>query len=109
MSKKFADDMAKTIHNIFGWTANESQPVPPKFDLPDYVWDRVEFFSAGFEDGLTYTGCLKFVLAYDEKECEKLFRIGDPRPWLPVSEDFKKWRDQYAMREMELAAVLIYT
>ncbi|MGM0074380.1 hypothetical protein [Enterococcus diestrammenae] len=109
MSRYSAKEMGKTFKNIFGWTVDGEQVIPPKFSFPDCVWDRVSYFSEGFEYGLTYSGCLSLVLAYDEDDCKKKFDLGDPRPWFPVTQEFKQWRDAHALREMEIAAVLLYT
>ena len=109
MNEEFKEKMNKSLSNIYGFKVEDGKVQPPSFELPDYVWERVKFFTKYFEDGMTFYGCLNLVLAYEEEDCKQKFLFGATEEWLPVSEDFKKWRDEYAMREMELAAVILYT
>lgn len=96
------------FNNIFGWKVKEGKAFPPDFEFPDCVWERIDFFAAEYENGLTFEGALRFTLAYDEKECKKDWSCGGASDWLPVTEDFKNWRDSIMDKSMELAVALIY-
>lgn len=101
-------NMKKTMNNIFGWSIQDEKVVPPNFDFPDCVWERIDFFASQYEDGLTFEGALRFVLAYNEQECIDNYDVGGCDDWLPVTQEFKEWRDSYRDRSMELAVALIY-
>lgn len=100
--------LKRKMNNIFGWKIEDGKVSPPKFDFPDFVWDRIEMSASEFENGLTFTGALKAVLAYDEKKSEEEWDLGACTEWVPVTQEFIKWRDNQPDVSMELAVALIY-
>lgn len=80
-------------------------------DFPTAVVERVEYFIDEMDDGLSFTGALESVLAYHEHDQKELYEQGGSE-WLPVSQEFKNWRDDnpslYGLKEMAIALSLIY-
>lgn len=98
----------KSIKNVYGWKVENDSPVL-EMDVPSFVIERMEYFREESELGMTFMGYMEFVLAYDEKEAEQLFQYGGSIEWLPPSEEFKEWRDEYKnMRQLEIAIAIIY-
>ncbi len=109
--------MAKDIKyyddQIYRWFYEGGKIHPPKMDLPKAVKERLEFFLDQTDFGLTYLGCLEAVLAYDEEKVKKEIEMGGD--WLPVSKEFKEWRDgtgselpYHSSKEQIIALALIY-
>lgn len=77
--------------------------------LPKFVRQRADFFAKQAGDGLSYIGALEATMAYEEDKAKKDIEIGGL--WLPVSDEFKNWRDDflgYGMKQMIVALYLIY-
>lgn len=107
---KSLDGIKESIKNVYGWQV-ENNVANLKMDLPHFVKERVEYFREETEDGLTFMGYMTAVLGHeeDEKENREIFDMFASIEWLPVSEEFKKWRDEYfAMRQLEVAIAIIY-
>lgn len=107
------ETMKQSMANINGFSIIEEdgkQKVKaPDMVLPQYAIDRIKFFRKYMEDGLSFYGCLNFILAYDEQESQKEFGYGAYEEWVPVTEEFKNWRDEYfAKRDAEIAVALLY-
>jgi len=61
------------------------------------------------DEGLTFYGGYTAVLAYEEDQAREDFEFGGT--WLPVSDEFKAWRDDGfagSFKEMQIALALIY-
>lgn len=77
--------------------------------LPNFVRQRADFFAKQMADGLSYFGALEATMAYEEAESKKEIEMGGS--WLPVSDEFKNWRDGflgYGMKQMIVALYMIY-
>lgn len=102
-------EIETSLKNVYGWKVVGSEATPPEMIMPQCAKDRIAHFWEFQEYGLSFLGCLKFILADDEEECKKEFEWGMGDDWLPPSEDFKLWRNRLRnMRELEVAAYLLY-
>lgn len=109
MKKDTILEIEKSIQNVYGWTVYDGEAKPPEMIMPQCAKDRIAHFWEFQEYGLSFLGCLKFILADDEEECEKEFELGIGDDWLPPSDEFKLWRNRLLiMRELEVAAYLLY-
>ena len=61
--------------------------------LEKFIFERVEWGKKSLEDGLTPMGYVKIVLGEEEEQLKKEFEFGASEDWLPVSDEFKTWRD----------------
>lgn len=100
----------QAIQNIYGFTYNQKTKRidPPDRELPPSVIERINYFSKYAEDGLTFYGCLSCILAYDEEKEMQQFRLGSSAEWLPLTEEFIKWRDETSLSQLEIVAAMIY-
>lgn len=104
------EGLQKSVSNIYGWKIENGSP-NLKMDLPHFVKARVEYFREEPDCGLSFMGYMQAVLGYeeDEKENKETFDMFGTVDWLPVSDEFKKWRDEYfSMRQLEVAVAIIY-
>lgn len=109
-------DIKKAMDNIYGFEVVEENGVnkvrTPRMDLPQAVKERIKFFAKYREDGMTFLGCLNIIMAEeDELELKEDFAIGATEDYLPASEEFKQWRDEFGLtniQAMEIAVALIY-
>lgn len=120
MSNIFDDEIKSkvniAINNIFGFEIvreGESERVQaPRMNLPEAVKKRIDFFGKYAEDGLSFLGCLRYIMAVeDEEELKKDFEYGAYEDYLPASQEFIEWRDEigtHRLRDMEVAVALIY-
>lgn len=79
--------------------------------LPKFVRQRADFFAKQTADGLSYFGALKATMAYEYEVSEIKKEIEFGGSWLPVSDEFKNWRDSYLgknSKQMIVALYLIY-
>lgn len=103
------DELTKSLNHIYKFEIENEKVKPPTIEFPDHVKDRVNFFCKYIIDGLTFIGCLNFILAYDEEEQKKEFEIGAYEDWMPISQEFKEWRDMVGvLRDQELAVAILY-
>lgn len=109
IEKSFAEKFDPLLKSIYGWSVKDGKCVPPKIIFPKPVADRIEYFSEEIENGLTFQGALEYIFARDEEKCkEDCEQFMD---WLPVSDGFKKWRDDYFsynFKEEQVMLALIY-
>lgn len=109
MNKDTILEIETSLKNVYGWTVSDGEAKPPEMIMPQCAKDRIAHFWAFQEFGLSFLGCLKFILADDEEECKKEFEFGMGDDWLPPSEAFNNWRNRLrSMRELEVAAYLLY-
>lgn len=102
------NEVAKSIKNIYNFKIENGIPVL-RMDLPDFVKERIEYFRKERFNQLTFIGHLDCVLAYDEEDAKEEFMLNNEIDWLPVSEEFKEWRDTYQnIRQVEVATAIIY-
>ncbi len=102
--------MKITMGNILGWEIDEKGSFQsPEIHLPRAVIERVQHFKKFYEE-INDFYLQMFILAYDEVEVKKLFCTQfSEKKWLPVSEDFKAWRDEVNdCHPTEIAVALIY-
>lgn len=102
------DELTQSMNHIYGFKVKDGKTHSPKIDFPQFVRDRLNFFIKYTEEGMTFIGCLEAVLGYDEEERKKDFEIGAYEEWMPVTEEFKQWRDTYLPRDRELAVAILY-
>lgn len=105
----------QSFKNISGFTVveinGEHKVKSPKAVMPVCAKERILFACKYMDDWrLSFSNALNIVLAYNEIESEKIFScgawVGD---WLPVTEEFKQWRDgPCVFREAEIAVALLY-
>ncbi|WP_338353488.1 hypothetical protein [Enterococcus faecalis] len=110
-----SEKIRTACNNIYKFTIVEENGEnivhTPKMDLPECVKERIKFFGKYLDDGMTFTGCLRMIMAKDEEKAKQDFGIGAYEDYLPASEEFKQWRDDIALRnlhQMEIAVALIY-
>ena len=111
-----SEKIRTACNNIYGFRVVEKEEInkvsTPRMNLPKVVKERIIFFRKYLDDGMTFTGCLRMVMAVeDEKELKMDFEAGSYEDYLPATEEFKKWRDEFALsqlHEMEIAVALIY-
>lgn len=107
------DDISISFKNIWGFEIvevdGEQKIQPPKAIMPEYVKERVRFFTKYRENGMTFYGCLNCILAYDEEQQKKDFDFGAYEDWFPVTQEFKEWRDLCLTdRAGEIAVAILY-
>ncbi|WP_249274445.1 hypothetical protein [Candidatus Enterococcus clewellii] len=107
------ETLKQSMKNIYGFQIVEEdgkQSIKlPEAVMPEFVKERIRFFTKYREDGMNFFGCLNCILAYDEEEWKKEFAFGAYEEWLPVTEEFKQWRDTYhADRGGEVAVAILY-
>lgn len=105
-----SDRILVSAKNILGWRINEKGKIQsPEIRLPQAVIERIQHFNR-FYDEINVFYLQMFVLAYDEAEAKALFCTQFlEKSWLPVSEDFKAWRDEMNnSHQTEIAVALIY-
>lgn len=99
----------EALDSVWGWKIDGDKIMPPQFRLPSAVIERIDWFDDQITDGLTFLGALELILAYDEERAKADCELGGN--WLPVSDEFKKWRDQDlygSFREQQIALALMY-
>jgi len=99
-----------SIKNVYGWKVDNESPVL-EINLPKFVIERINYFGEEQENGLIFMGYMNAVMGYDEmeKENKETFDLFGSVDWLPPSEEFKEWRDEFLfMRELEIAVAIIY-
>lgn len=96
------------MKNIYGWTIEKGKVVPPKMDFPSCVKERIKWALPEAKNGLTFIGTMQSIFAYDEEKAKRDWEMGAAVEWLPVSDDFIKWRDQTPLAELQTAVELIY-
>jgi hypothetical protein len=107
---EFFEKMSPALDNIYKFEIKDGIAIPPKPQLPDFVVERLNYFVPFQKDGLTFMGVLEMVLAEDEERAKKDF-FGGGTGWLPVTDEFKKWRDDYPFclyHQMEIAVAIMY-
>lgn len=99
-----------SMMNVYHWTAKDDKPIVPDMKLPAAVIERIQHFSEFLEDGLTFQGAMQSILAYNEAEAKREFCFGMlGEYWLPVSSEFKEWRNELnSFHEIEIAVAIIY-
>ena len=106
------DRIKQTTQNIYVWTVGEDGKIcPPEMVLPECVIERVHFFGKCMADGMRFAGVIDCIMAYDEQKMKEAFSAGAYEEWLPVSEEFKEWRDDWVMEslhQMEISVAVIY-
>ena len=109
IDKYVATHFAKMTKSIYGWSVKDGKCVPPKIIFPKPVVERIEYFAEEMENGLTFQGALEYIFARNEEHCkEECEQVMD---WLPVSDGFKKWSDDYfsySFKEAQVMLALIY-
>lgn len=109
IEKSFAETFDPLLKSVYGWSVKDGKCVPPKIIFPKPVADRIEYFAEEMENGLTFQGALEYIFARDEEKCkEDCEQFMD---WLPVSDGFKKWSDDYFSynyKEAQVMLALIY-
>lgn len=115
MEDNFGDleTIKQSFKNIWGFNIVEvdgEQKIQfPKANMPESVKERIRFFTKYREEGMNFYGCLNCILSYDEEEQRKEFEFGAYEDWLPLTDEFIKWRDTYlADRAGEVAAAILY-
>lgn len=103
------NELIKAHNAVFGFEIVDGKIEPPKYDLPNAVKERIEYFGKQSEDGLSFFGCLSAILAYDEEECEKQYKLGATENWLPLTAEVKNWFNKMGTPgEMLVVVKLLY-
>mgnify|MGYP004700601219 CR=1 FL=1 len=107
-----ADQLNNEFGAIYGWRVSEDgkRCVPPKQIFPPAVVERLRWIQTYVDiGGLNFAGAYNSVLAFHEVEDQREFEFGGT--WMPVSDEFKEWRDHpfYGRaRQMQIALALLY-
>lgn len=107
----FWEKMQPSLDNIYKIEVKDGEAKLPRPKLPDCAVERLNYSMPMLEDGMTFLGILNCVLAEDEEKVKKDFSMGAMDEWMPVTDEFKKWRDDYPMsryHQMEIAVAIIY-
>lgn len=107
------ETIKQSYKNVYGFEIveenGERKINPPEQVMPECVKERVRFFTKYREDKMTFLGCMNCILAYDEEEQKKEFGFGAYEDWMPVTQEFKEWRDIYfGDRQAEIAVAILY-
>ena len=109
IDKYVSTSFMKMAKSIYGWSVKDGKCVPPKIIFSKPVVERIEYFAEEMGNGLTFQGALEFIFAEDEKRCkEECEQFMD---WLPVSDGFREWKDDYFsynFKEAQVMLALIY-
>lgn len=103
------NELQGMMHGIYGWTAKDGQPVPPTYKFPKCVQERINWVRDYEDDcGLGIMGMMSYVFATTGSEQDFNEVVGEG--WLPVSDEFVKWRDTagWQFKEMLVAVALLY-
>lgn len=110
--ESFEDIMKPITNNIYGFKVKDNKVVPPMVKLPDSVVERINYFQPFREEGLTFIGLMNWILAYEEEKTKSDYETNiSVVDWLPVSNEFKHWRDsieQMHFGEMQIAVAILY-
>ena len=88
------DHVKEVMDSIYDWHLNDDKKiVAPKSILPECIKERIRYFMPQMDDGLTFKGCLEFVLATkdDEEKLSKDYAKFAYYDWLPVSDEVDKF------------------
>lgn len=104
------DSFDELFNGVYGWKIKDSKCVPPDYPLPDCVNKRIKWAYHEIANGLTFLGVLTAIFAYDEEKTKKDWYLGAEQEWLPVSDEFRKWRDGVgpSMKQNIVALIIIY-
>lgn len=111
MMNGFFEKITPCLNNIYKFEIKNGNAMPPEPKLPDCVVERLNFFMPMREEGMTFLGILNCVLAIDEEQAKKDYSFGAVEDWLPVTDEFRKWRDDYpasVYHQMEIAVAILY-
>lgn len=102
--QRMTEGLAKfkeVTNGIYGWRVT-----PPEHHLPKAVKERIDYFWEMGEDGMTFMGAMDCIFS-DKKP--KDYDWGATKDWLPKSEEFESWYNQFPrMAQMEVAVYMIY-
>lgn len=103
------DELIEANKAVYGFEIVDGKIEVPKYDLPEAVKERIEYFAKQSEDGLSFYGCLSSILAYNEDECKEQYQLGATEEWLPVSDEFRNWIDRMGTPgEMLVVVKMLY-
>lgn len=81
-----------------------------KYTLPKFVSERIKWAEREVEcTGLTPLGVINVILALDEEKLKEDFEWGASQDWLPVTDEFKEWRDGDMRRMKQFMIIHAYT
>lgn len=105
------NELEERTNGIYGFSYRNGKVIAPHYEFPQAVRERVNWLvRESQENSMTFMGMMKFLLAYDEQKVKEDWYKGAYQDWLPVTDEFKKWRDgSYSWTtEALLAAELMY-
>ena len=106
------NDLNKMMDAIYMWSVNEKgQCVPPRVAWPSYVQERIDWVNREMKASpLSFIGALQEIFAYDEANDKRKWEWGASQDWLPVSDEFDRWRNSPSsnVKEMAIAVDLLY-
>lgn len=104
------EDVYEAEKAVFGLMINKDNKIEfPDTRLPKSAKERIKWVFPAIDDGLRFYGALRFVLGLDEEADKREWEMGASYDWLPVSPEFKLWRDQTGvLPDMRIAVELIY-
>jgi len=92
------DRLAEIMNSIYNWNINNNNEIdPPKCILPECIKERIRYFLPQMDDGLTFKGCMEYVLATkdNEKELSENYEQSSYYDWLPVTDEVEEWHKSY--------------
>lgn len=117
MSKENLYGIDQSFNNVYSFTVVEREGKqkiqPPKAVMPKCAKERIRFVLGYMKDwNMTFHGSLDIILAFDEKKSKAEFELNpfiSGEDWLPVTEEFEKWRDEpFVNRSAEIAVAQLY-
>lgn len=106
----FKKRIAQMVRGVYGWTIEKGEAIPPKYEFPLAMKNRVEYFQDLSEDiGVPLMNVLEWIFAYDEEECKRDYESIFIGNWLPLDKESRKWIESTGSLGQKIVAVaLIY-
>lgn len=92
------DRLAEIMDSLYDWHHNDNNKiVAPKCILPECIKERIRYFLPQMDNGLTFKGCMEYVLATqeNEKKLSEDYENYSYDDWLPVSDKVEEWHKSY--------------
>lgn len=92
------DRLAEIMDSLYDWHHNDNNKiVAPNCILPECIKERIRYFLPQMDNGLTFKGCMEYVLATqeNEKKLSEDYENYSYDDWLPVSDKVEEWHKSY--------------
>ncbi|MCO6541579.1 MAG: hypothetical protein J6573_04670 [Lactobacillus sp.] len=107
------ENYKKIINAIYKWHGRADGKVDrPVSVLPECIKERIRYFQPQMENGLSFSGCLNYILVTKDEQQELLddYYTVSSLDWLPVSDEVMKWHNSQnsVLAEEQVAIALLY-